>query len=138
MAKYRGGRAAATLSDESITAHRGTRVSAETFALTPATPPPSASRRASAQLAMKLEAPSALAAGLSRRRLSFEENVKAHGNAKGRPVRSPLVRIELTPWCHIDVEPAKLGQMTEDTPDILGAALTYALHEERIQEGKWP
>jgi len=55
--KYRGGRAAAELSDESTTARRGKRVSAEAFALTPEAPAPSASRRAAVQQAMKLATP---------------------------------------------------------------------------------
>jgi hypothetical protein len=85
---------------------------------------------------MKLETPLARAAGITRRRVSLEENLKALGNAEGRPDRSRLVRIELTPWCHVHVDAAKLGEMSEDTPDILGAALTQALQEERIQKGK--
>lgn len=80
--------------------------------------------------------PLARAAGITRRRVSLEENLKALGNAGGRPDRSRLVRIELTPWCHVHVDAAQLGEMSEDTPDILGAALTQALQEERIQKGK--
>lgn len=78
----------------------------------------------------------AVAAGISRRRVSLEENLKALGNADGRPDRNRIVRIELTPWCHVHVDAARLGEMSEDTPEILGAALTQALQEERIQKGK--
>ena len=81
-------------------------------------------------------APLARAAGITRRRVSLEENLKALGNTAGRADRSHIVRIELTPWCHVSVDTAKLGEMSEDTPDILGAALTQALQEERIQKGK--
>jgi len=81
-------------------------------------------------------APLARAAGITRRRVSLEENLKALGNTAGRADRSRVVRIELTPWCHVSVDAAKLGEMSEDTPDILGAALTQALQEERIQKGK--
>jgi hypothetical protein len=35
---------------------------------------------------------------------------------------------------HVDL--AALGEMSEDTPDILGAALTQALQEERIHKGR--
>ena len=112
------------------------RSEAERFSLTPESPPPSASRRKAVQQAMKLESPLAVAAGISRRRVSLEENLKALGNADGRPDRNRIVRIELTPWCHVSVDAAKLGEMSEDTPDILGAALTQALQEERIQKGK--
>ena len=88
------------------------------------------------QQAMKLDSPLAVAAGISRRRVSLEENLKALGNTEGRADRSHIVRIELTPWCHVSVDAAKLGEMSEDIPDILGAALTQALQEERIQKGK--
>ena len=110
------------------------RVPAATFALTPQSAPPA--KRAAVQQAMRLETPLARAAGISRRRVSLEENLKALGNTAGRADRSHVVRIELTPWCHVSVDTAKLGEMSEDTPDILGAALTQALQEERIQKGK--
>lgn len=112
------------------------RSEVERFSLTPESPPPTASRRKAVQQAMRLESPLAVAAGISRRRVSLEENLKALGNADGRPDRNRIVRIELTPWCHVSVDAAKLGEMSEDTPDILGAALTEALQEERIQKGK--
>lgn len=94
-------------------------------------PPPAPSPRA-----MAPASPLDRAADISRRRASLEENLKALGNAGGRPDRNRIVRIELTPWCHVDVDAAQLGAMSEDTPDILGAALTQALQEERIQKGK--
>ena len=81
-------------------------------------------------------APLARAAGITRRRVSLEENLKTLGNTAGRADRSHVVRIELAPWCHVSVDAAKLGEMSEDTPDVLGAALTQALQEERIQKGK--
>ena len=135
VAKYRRGRPLAA--PESASAPAGNvsqNVSAETFALTPLSAP--ARPRAAVQQAMKLETPLARAADITRRRVSLEENLKALGNAEGRADRSRLVRIELTPWCHVHVDAAQLGEMSEDTPDILGAALTQALQEERIQKGK--
>ena len=129
VAKYR------TPGRSRIPADRGTQVSQrQTFALTPQSTP--LAKHAAVQQAMKLESPLAVAAGISRRRVSLEENLKALGNADGRPDRNRIVRIELTPWCHVHVDAAKLGEMSEDTPDILGAALTQALQEERIQKGK--
>lgn len=109
-------------------------VSAATFALTPQSTP--ATKRKAVQQAMKLESPLARAAGISRRRVSLEENLKTLGNTAGRVDRSRTVRIALTPWCHVHVDLAALGEMSEDTPDILGAALTQALQEERIQKGQ--
>jgi len=108
----------------------------ERFSLALESPPPSASQRAAVQQAMKLENPLAVAADISRRRVSLEENLKALGNTEGRAERSRIVRIELSPWCHVHVDAARLSEMSEDTPDILGAALTQALHEERVQKGK--
>jgi hypothetical protein len=109
-------------------------VAAASFALASQSAPPA--RRAAVQQAMRLETPLARAAGISRRRVSLEENLKALGNTAGRADRSHIVRIELTPWCHVSVDAAKLGEMSEDIPEVLGAALTQALQEERIQKGK--
>lgn len=135
VAKYRRGRPLAASESASVpTRHVAQRVSAETFALTPQSAP--ATPRAAVQRAMNLETPLARAADITRRRVSLEENLKALGNPEGRADRSRLVRIELTPWCHVHVDAAQLGEMSEDTPDILGAALTQALQEERIQKGK--
>ena len=108
----------------------------ENFRLAPGEPPPAAHRRPAVQHAMKLETPLSLAADISRRRVSLEENLKALGNPEGRPERRRIVRIELTPWCHVDVDARQLSEMSDETPAILGAALTQALQEERIQKGK--
>lgn len=78
----------------------------------------------------------ARAADISRRRASLEENLKALGNVAGRPDRKRIVRLELTPWCHVDVDLAGLATMDDDTPATLGAALTEALQEERVQKGR--
>jgi hypothetical protein len=89
---------------------------------------PAAPRQVSA------ETPLAKAADISRRRVSLEENLKALGNPAGRPDRERIVRIALTPWCHVHVDARQLGEMSDDTPEILGAALTQALQEERIHK----
>jgi DNA-binding transcriptional MerR regulator len=126
-----------TRAEEAVAKYRTqgrSRVPAATFALAAQSAPPTP--RKSVQQAMHLETPLARAAGISRRRVSLEENLKALGNTAGRADRSHTVRIELTPWCHVSVDAAKLGEMSEDTPEILGAALTQALQEERIQKGK--
>ncbi len=132
-----------TRAEEVVAKYRtkgGSRVSAATFALAAQSAPPTP--RKAVQKAMKLESPLstplARAADITRRRVSLEENLKALGNTAGRADRSRVVRIELTPWCHVHVDLAALGEMSEDTPDILGAALTQALQEERIQKGKQP
>ena len=78
----------------------------------------------------------ARAADLSRRRVSLEENLKALGNPAGRPDRKRVVRLELTPWCHVDMDLAGLAAMDDSTPATLGAALTLALQEERSQKGR--
>jgi DNA-binding transcriptional MerR regulator len=135
-AKYREVRSAAASSDNHPTPRRGKRVPAEEFVLSPVERPPFASSRAAVQQAMKLETPLSVAADISRRRVSLEDNLKALGNPEGRPERSRIVRIELTPWCHVNVDARQLSEMSDETPAILGAALTQALQEERIQKGK--
>jgi len=137
-AKYREGRSAAATDDNHATPRRGKRVAAEEFVLSSVEPPLFASSRAAVQQAMKLETPLSVAADISRRRVSLEDNLKALGNPDGRPERSRIVRIELTPWCHVNVDARQLSEMSDETPAILGAALTQALQEERIQKGKQP
>ena len=129
-AKHRGGaRPAASHSVQSTT-------SSPVFSLSAEEPPRGASSRKAVQQAMLLGTPLARAADISRRRVSLEENLKALGNPEGRPDRRRIVRIELTPWCHVDVDLTQLAGMDESTPTTLGAALTQALQEERLQKGK--
>jgi hypothetical protein len=98
---------------------------------------PAASSRSPTHVSAETqETPLSVATSISRRRVSLEENLKALGNAGGRPDRSRIVRIELAPWCHVDVDADRLDQMSEDIPEVLGAALTQALQEERIQKGR--
>jgi DNA-binding transcriptional MerR regulator len=83
-------------------------------------------------------APSPLerAADISRRRAALEDNLKALGNRGGRPESRRLVRISLTPWCHVHIDARHLRGMTDETPGILGAALTQALVDERVRKDK--
>ena len=106
------------------------------FSLAIEEPPRGASSRQAVQQSMRLETPLGVAASISRRRVSLEENLKTLGNPEGRPDRKRIVRIELTPWCHVDIDVTQLAEMDDTTPATLGAALTQALQEERIQKGK--
>jgi len=120
----------------SATAQRDRRDAADRGVVWSAISPYDVATRAAAEPEPELESPLARAANLSRRRVSLEENLKALGNSEGRLERSRIVRIELTPWCHVDVNARHLDEMTEDTPAILGAALTQALQEERVRKGR--
>ena len=95
-----------------------------------------AAPRPAAQQSMWSETPLARAADISRRRVSLEENLIALGNPEGRPDRARVLRLALTPWCHVHVDARVLAEMSEETPEILGAALTQALQEERLHKGK--
>jgi DNA-binding transcriptional MerR regulator len=75
------------------------------------------------------------AAGISQRRVSLEENLKALGNDEGRPDRRRVVRITLAPWCQVEIDARELEAMGDETPGILGTALTQALQDERIKKG---
>jgi len=80
-------------------------------------------------------APLLQAHDISRRRLDLQRNLTALGNASGTPHRHRTIRLSLTPWCHVYVDARELSRMPADTPEILGNALTQALHEERIRKG---
>jgi len=80
--------------------------------------------------------PIARAAEISRRRVALADNLQSLGNRSGRPETRRLLRISLTPWCHVHIDARHLKGMTDDTPGILGAALTQALHDERTRKGE--
>ena len=73
---------------------------------------------------------------ITRRRLDLQKNLTALGNASGTPNRQRTIRLSLTPWCQVYVDARELSRMPADTPEILGNALTQALHEERIRKGE--
>jgi len=145
VAQYRGrsgsgsGRvAAATPAKPSRTTARMPRkVDAESLEVT-AESVPAPGPRPAVQRTMRLETPLSRAADISRRRVSLEENLIALGNAAGRPDRTRIVRLALTPWCHVHVDARVFDEMSEATPEMLGAALTQALQEERLHKGKQP
>lgn len=73
---------------------------------------------------------------ISLRRLDLQKNLTELGNVSGKPERRRTIRISLTPWCQVYVDARELARMPADTPEILGNALTQALHEERIRKGE--
>ena len=80
-------------------------------------------------------APLLQAHDIARRRLDLQRNLTTLGNASGTPNRERTIRLSLTPWCQVYVDARELARMPADTPEILGNALTQALHEERIRKG---
>jgi DNA-binding transcriptional MerR regulator len=81
-------------------------------------------------------APLLQAQDITRRRLELQKNLTALGNASGAPHRHRTIRLSLTPWCQVYVDARELSRLSADTPEILGNALTQALHEERIRKGE--
>jgi len=79
-----------------------------------------------------------VATNISQRRSALADNLRALGNADGTPERRRTVRLTLTPWCQVELDADKVQSMDESTPEILGAALTQALQEERIKKGDKP
>jgi DNA-binding transcriptional MerR regulator len=86
----------------------------------------------------RFAAPPALemAADLTRRKSALADNLKALGNADGRIRRQRVIRIEVAPWCQVHINAAELQEMTAETAEVLGAALTQALQEERSKRGE--
>jgi hypothetical protein len=76
------------------------------------------------------------ATDISQRRSALGDNLRALGNDAGKPERRRTLRVTLTPWCHVYLGMDQVRSMDERTPEILGAALTQALQEERIKKGE--
>jgi DNA-binding transcriptional MerR regulator len=91
---------------------------------------------ATASIPDPLRDPLRQAAEISQRRMDLKSNLSGLGNASGQPVRRRTVQIALTPWCQVYVDAAELARLPANTPELLGNALTQALHEERIHRGE--
>jgi DNA-binding transcriptional MerR regulator len=91
-------------------------------------------------VAERSSAPPALemAAELTRRKAALTDNLKALGNADGRPQRRKTIRIELTPWCQVHINAEELLEISDEATETLGTALTQALQEERSRRGERP
>ena len=76
------------------------------------------------------------AAEISTRRIDLGDKLRALGNPAGTPTRSELVRLQLTPWCTVDIDLAQLRRLGPDTPELLGQALTQILLDERLTRGE--
>ncbi|MFN2428175.1 MAG: MerR family transcriptional regulator [Candidatus Binatia bacterium] len=76
-----------------------------------------------------------IATRIAERRGELRDSLLTLGNASGTTQRQRIVRISLTPWCHVDIEARRLARLSETDPDVLGNALANALREERIRKG---
>jgi DNA-binding transcriptional MerR regulator len=82
-----------------------------------------------------LTGPLRAATEIAQWRSGLRDNLIALGNASGEPERQPLLRISLTPWCHVDIDAGHLGRLADSDPEVLGNALAHALRLERLRKG---
>ena len=76
------------------------------------------------------------AAEIATRRIDLGDKLRTLGNPLGTPTRSELVRLQLTPWCTVDIDLARLRRLGPNTPELLGQALTQILLDERLTRGE--
>ncbi len=77
----------------------------------------------------------ARSAAMTKGRIFQREALEALGSSSASPERDNLVRLILTPWCHVYFDPDALRQLPPETPELLGQALTQCLIDERIRPG---
>ena len=53
--------------------------------------------------------------------------LKRLGRPEGRALKSNLVRLAITPWCHVTLNEKELFDLTEEDADILASAFRQAL-----------
>ena len=87
---------------------------------------------ASTSLPDPLDRATDLAAG----RADLAETLRSLGNPAGRAEKSDMVRIRLTPWLNVDVDPVRLRELGPDAEEALGRALTEALRQQRVTRGE--
>jgi len=76
-----------------------------------------------------------IATQIVERRGLLRDSLLTLGNPSGTTQRQRIVRISLTPWCHVDIEARRLARLSETDPEVLGNALANALREERLRKG---
>jgi hypothetical protein len=75
-------------------------------------------------------------AEMTKGRVSRREALEALGNLSASPERDVLVRLVLTPWCHVYFDPDILSRLPSETAELLGKALTQSLIDEQIHPGE--
>ena len=53
--------------------------------------------------------------------------LKRLGRPEGRALKSSLIRLAITPWCHVTLNEKELFDLTEEDADILASAFRQAL-----------
>jgi hypothetical protein len=66
----------------------------------------------------------------TRRRTATREALRALGNASGEPEKSSLLKLALTPWCALLIDPDRLQGLSMENLDQLGEAIAQTLREE--------
>jgi hypothetical protein len=75
-------------------------------------------------------------ARLTQARISRREALEVLGETPHTADRIALIRLNLTPWCHVYIDPEVLRQQAPSTPELLGKALTQRLIDERLRTGE--
>lgn len=66
----------------------------------------------------------------SRRKSSSKDTLRLMGNLSGEPTRSRLLKISITDWCEIFVDPEQLRKLPIESLDALGNTIAHLLREE--------
>jgi DNA-binding transcriptional MerR regulator len=82
--------------------------------------------------------PLARAAQSTQRRSQLRADLQTLGNAAGTPEVTPVVHLQLAPWCQVYINPQQLENADSDTLQRLGQALTAALEEHKLHTGEAP
>jgi DNA-binding transcriptional MerR regulator len=78
------------------------------------------------------------AAESTQRRSQLRADLQTLGNAAGTPEVTPVVHLQLAPWCQVYINPQQLENADSDTLQRLGQALTAALEEQKLHTGEAP
>jgi len=79
-----------------------------------------------------------LAAAATQRRSQLRADLQTLGNTAGTPEVTPVVHLQLAPWCQVYINPQQLENADSDTLQRLGQALTAALEEHKLYTGEAP
>ena len=68
-------------------------------------------------------------AAWAQHKTTARELLRSLGQPAGEPQRTELVRLTLTPWCELLIDPAGLKAVSPDTLEALGEAIAHLLRE---------
>jgi hypothetical protein len=75
------------------------------------------------------------ASNATHRELDLQSDLFAFGSKTGEPERLSIIRLQVAPWCHVDIEETALDRLTTEDTKRAGDMLHKLLRREKMKKG---